>query len=109
MTIFRKGNSPVTLINVFDVAPEKQDELVRLLNEATTAVMVRVPGFVSANIHRSLDGKHVVNYAQWESKDHFDRMPSFAGAREHMEKAARLAQHISPSLYEVAETYDRPE
>jgi heme-degrading monooxygenase HmoA len=36
--------------------------------------MKHAPGFVSANIHRSLDGKKVVNYAQWESKEAFEAM-----------------------------------
>ena len=43
------------------VAPEKADELVTLLDKATADVMSRQPGFVSANIRRSLDGKHVTN------------------------------------------------
>jgi len=41
------GASPITLINVFTVAPDKQDELVRLLSEATEKAMKRLPGFVS--------------------------------------------------------------
>ncbi len=31
-------------------------------------------GFISANIQRSLDGTAVVNYAQWKSKDAFEKM-----------------------------------
>ena len=30
-----------------------------------------MPGFISANIHRGLDGTKVVNYAQWESREAF--------------------------------------
>lgn len=30
-----------------------------------------LPGFISANIHRSLDGTKVINYAQWESSEAF--------------------------------------
>jgi heme-degrading monooxygenase HmoA len=30
-------------------------------------------GFISANIQRSLDGTAVVNYAQWKSKDAFEK------------------------------------
>ena len=36
--------------------------------------MKRVPGFVSANIHRIVDGTRVANYAQWKSKEAFERM-----------------------------------
>jgi heme-degrading monooxygenase HmoA len=101
------GKEPITLINVFEVAPARQQELVQLLNEATERVMRRVPGFVSANIHRSLDGKQVVNYAQWQSREAFERMPEFPGTREHMERAAQLATRFSPSLYEVVATHEK--
>ena len=64
----------LTLINTFAVAPQRQGELVALLDAATEEVMRKLPGFVSANIHRSLDGKRVVNYAQWRSKADFEAM-----------------------------------
>ena len=51
------------LVNVFTVAPEQQAKLVALLVDATEQTMRHLPGFVSANIHRSLDCKKVVNYA----------------------------------------------
>jgi hypothetical protein len=45
----------VTLINVFEVTPGDQRRLVELLVRATEEVMRDQPGYVSANIHRSLD------------------------------------------------------
>jgi quinol monooxygenase YgiN len=56
-----------TLINHFTVPPDRQRELVDLLVSATEDVMRHQPGFIAANIHASLDGTRVVNYAQWES------------------------------------------
>ena len=52
----------VTLINVFTVAPEDQQRLLDLLVEATESVMNGLPGFVSANRHKSLDGTKVTTY-----------------------------------------------
>ncbi|MGH7866163.1 MAG: antibiotic biosynthesis monooxygenase [Candidatus Dormibacteraceae bacterium] len=43
----------MTLINVFTVDPEKQDRLVKLLDTATEETIRHLPGFISANIHRS--------------------------------------------------------
>lgn len=60
-----------TLINVFTVTRMTQQPLVDLLTEATEQVMRHRPGFISANIHASLDGTRVVNYAQWRSRDDF--------------------------------------
>jgi len=94
------GASPITLINVFTVAPDKQDELVRLLSEATEKAMKRLPGFVSANIHKSLDGTRVVNYAQWRSKDDFEAMLKSPEAVPHMQAATAIAK-FEPHLYAV--------
>ena len=59
----------VTLINVSNVAPEDQQRLVGVLVDATQRVMRYQQGFISANIHRILDGTRVTNYAQWQSRE----------------------------------------
>jgi heme-degrading monooxygenase HmoA len=74
MALISKSNDVVTLINIFTVEPHDQQRLVDLLTEATEAVMRHLPGFVSAHIHKSLDGVRVANYAQWRSRDHFEAM-----------------------------------
>ena len=62
----------VALINVFSVAPENQIRLVEAWQRGTDELMCHLPGFISANIHRSLDGTKVFNYAQWESANDFN-------------------------------------
>ena len=105
MTRINVGDHPVTLINVFTVKPEKAHELVKLLDEATDKVMRRQPGFVSANIHRSLSGRHVTNYAQWRSVEDFEAMQKNPEAKEHMGAAARLAEKFEPELYRVTSVH----
>jgi quinol monooxygenase YgiN len=102
MVTIAKDNDVVTLINVFTVAPEDQQRLVDVLVDATRAVMRKQPGFVSANIHRSLDGRRVTNYAQWRSREAFEAMLQNQEAAEHMGEAARIAQRFEPDLYEVS-------
>ncbi len=63
MTTIHADPDIVTQVNVFKVAPENQDALARLLIEAVQSVAA-VPGWLSASIHKSLDGTKVVNYAQ---------------------------------------------
>ena len=101
MVTIAKNNDVVTLINVFTVAPEDQQRLVDVLVEATQAVMRKQPGFVSANIHRSLDGTRVANYAQWRSREAFEAMLRDRDAAEHMGEAAKIAERFEPHLYEV--------
>ena len=102
MTTIDSSRSGVTLINVFTVAPERCDDLLALLKTATEDVMRHVPGFVSANLHRAFDGTRVTNYAQWESRAAFEAMLADPAAREHMGKAAELADSFDANLYEVA-------
>ena len=102
MTEISRRNDVVTLINVFDVAPEHQQRLLDLLVDATGSVMNKVPGFVSANLHKSLDGTRVVNYAQWRSKEAFEAMLENPEAVEHMREAGDIAEKFEPRLYEVS-------
>jgi quinol monooxygenase YgiN len=103
MSTIEKSKKVLTLINVFTVDPTKQQQLVALLIEATKKAIRHLPGFVSANIHRSLDGKKVVNYAQWESTATFEAMRRNPDAIAHMHEAAALAQ-AEPILCEVSES-----
>jgi quinol monooxygenase YgiN len=59
---------------MYTVEPKNQQHLVDLLIETTEKVMSQQEGFISANIHKSLDGTRVVNYAQWRSKEAFEKM-----------------------------------
>jgi heme-degrading monooxygenase HmoA len=70
-TTIQAGTASVALINVFSVAPEDQARLVKAWQRGTDDLMRHLPGFISANIHRSLDGTKVINYAQWETADAF--------------------------------------
>ena len=65
---------PVTLINVFTVDPTRQEELVDLLARATETSVRHAPGFISARLHRSLDGTKVTMYAQWQSREAYQAM-----------------------------------
>jgi quinol monooxygenase YgiN len=92
------------LINVFTVEPDRQQQLIDLLDEATTQVIRHRPGFISANIHASLDGTRVVNYAQWRSRDHLKNMLGDPAAGEHMKAITALAA-ADPHLYTVTATH----
>jgi heme-degrading monooxygenase HmoA len=106
MTTIAKENKVATLINVFTVEPEDQQKLVDMLIEATEKTMKNIEGFVSANIHKSTDGKRVVNYAQWQSAEAFQAMVKDPRAREHMKPIMEIAT-ADFHLYEVADTFER--
>jgi heme-degrading monooxygenase HmoA len=105
LTKIATGDGSLALINIFTVAPDKADALVALLDQATETVMRRQPGFISANIHKSLDGRHVANYAQWRSQADFEAMQKNPECRKHMGDAAKLAEKFEPALYTVASVH----
>ncbi|MEO1404047.1 MAG: antibiotic biosynthesis monooxygenase family protein [Cyanobacteria bacterium J06635_1] len=63
------GRNHLTVVNLLAPPIEKQAALVTLLQQGITEEMSHRPGFISANIHRSLDSNHVLVYAQWESSE----------------------------------------
>lgn len=105
-TEIRVGAQVVALINLFTVESDRQGHLVRLLEQATEEVMRHLPGFVSANIHRGLDGCTVVNYAQWASREDFEAMLANPVAGEHMRAITEFAE-ARPGLYEVVSVHQR--
>ena len=95
---------PVTLINVFTVDPARQGELVDLLARATEASVRHAPGFISARLHRSLDGTKVAMYAQWQSREAYQAMRGDPASRPYLERALALAT-FEPGMYEVVQTF----
>lgn len=66
-----KDNDVFTAIFEFDVTPEQQERMKTELPNIVSTVVSQQPGFVSNNLHCSLDGEKVYNYFQWESEAHF--------------------------------------
>lgn len=85
MATIAKGGTLLTVVNVFTVSPDKQADLLVL---ATDETMRYLPGFISARIHRSLDGAKVINYAQCRSQAEFSAMQTNPSVRPHMQAAA---------------------
>ena len=91
----------VTQITTAEVEDgQHQDELLRLMTERAR-FMATQPGFISISLHRSLDGKRVVNYVQWASREELvaaHRAPEF---RSKWPQVGKAAEDIEPALYEV--------
>jgi heme-degrading monooxygenase HmoA len=96
---------PVALINIFAVEPENQQALVDLLVQATGEVMNKQAGYLSARIHRSLDGRKVAVYAQWRSAKEFMALSENADAAAHMRRARSLAS-FERVLYDIVLTHE---
>ncbi|MEK9284899.1 MULTISPECIES: antibiotic biosynthesis monooxygenase family protein [unclassified Bradyrhizobium] len=93
---------PVTQITIIDAEPGKQTEALSLMRERAR-FMQRQPGFISISLHRSLDGRRIVNYIQWESRDLLRAAHQSPDFRKAWSQFGRLTDDIDPHLYEVAE------
>lgn len=105
MTTISRDNQLVTIINIFTVNPADQERLISLLTEATQSSVQHAKGFVSATLHRSLDGTKVAMYAQWRSLNDYQAM------REDKTPLPFLLQALSfsgfdPGIYEIVENFD---
>ncbi len=96
------GQSIVTLINVFTVEPENQQAVVNSLIQVTQELTQTLPGYISANVHKSVDGKRVVNYVQWRNQADFEAMFHNSVMQAHMKEVSQLAIQVDPHFYEVA-------
>ena len=105
MPVIKANNRIVTQVNVFDVPEGGQEPLIAFLKEAA-AFSRATPGWLSASLHRSLDGRKVVNYAQSES------MAAAKAVIDRLREAGYLERNkafgtANPGLYEVVYTLDR--
>jgi quinol monooxygenase YgiN len=104
MPVISKDARRLTVINVFTVSPDQQARLLELLARATQSSVRHVPGFVSAALHRSLDGTKVTMYAQWRTAEDYQRMRSRSDTSPFLAEAMTLAT-FDPGLYEVVEVF----
>lgn len=99
----------VTIVTQFTVAPENQQRLVDIVVRAVEEEVLRTPGFIATKIHRSLDGTHVLNYSQWESREAFESTLQRTDFIPYVQEILRIAT-LEPDFYElVAEFHQQGE
>jgi quinol monooxygenase YgiN len=105
MPHIRTDNQPVTQITVIEAEPGKQAEALSLMTERAR-FMARQSGFISISLHRSLDGRRIVNYVQWQNRELLQQAHQSPDFRKAWGKFDDLTDQIDPHLYEVAEVLE---
>ena len=105
MPQIQTSNQPVTQITIVEAEPGKQSEVLSLMTERAR-FMSRQPGFVSISLHRSLDGRRIVNYIQWQSREQLQSAHKLPDFRKEWNRFDRMADEIDPHLYEVVQIMD---
>jgi len=93
----KTDESPVVLVNIFDVAEEDISILMEAWkNDANW--MKKQPGYISTQLHRGIAGSTVfMNYAIWESVEHFRNAfshPEFQDAMKAYPASAVASPHL---------------
>jgi quinol monooxygenase YgiN len=96
-----KDQQPVTQITIIESEPEKQAEALSVMTQRAE-FMANQPGCISISLHRSLDGKRIVNYIQWENRDQLRLAHQSPEFRREWGRFDELTGSIDPHLYEVA-------
>jgi hypothetical protein len=68
--------------------------------------MARQPGFMSVSLHRSLDGRRLDNYIQWQSRGLLQSAHKSPEFRKEWGKFDPITEEIDFYLYEVAHIMD---
>jgi C-6 monooxygenase len=90
------NNGQLTLINTYAVKPERADKLIEFLSQSSQQTLRYVPGFISANLHLSLDRTKVVNYAQWVDAEATAAARQDAKIGELMRQQLQIAESFTP-------------
>jgi quinol monooxygenase YgiN len=104
MTTISKDADVVTFINTFKVEPANQARLIDLLVRITETFVRQAPGFISASLHRSLDGTRVTMYSQWRTIADYEAMRKDPAPLPYLQEALTIAT-FEPGMYEVVETF----
>lgn len=64
-------NNKFTVILHFETKKGKQDEFLERIGKQVTETIMKFPGFISSSFLKGNDGKTIINYAQWESAEHY--------------------------------------
>lgn len=97
-------DSVVVLINIFKCEPRRQDALMEHLGVLARA-QTTLPGFISATLHRGLNGRTVANHAVWRSADDWKAMTRHPEVVQAMGPILAVAT-FEPHLYEPGEVIE---
>lgn len=93
-------NQLLTVIVLFKVKDGQQVSMVNKVKELF-AIAKKQPGFVSANLHRSLDGAKVANYAQWESSADLESFQKLPEVQELIGPLRETVEEMDSHAYEI--------
>ncbi len=96
----------VTLINPFEVPKGKEDECLRMWDEAAEYLKIQ-PGYINTKLHQSIidDSKfRFINVAEWETPESFFKAVDTDEFKKITEGTMEAYPHY-PSLYTIVRNF----
>lgn len=94
------NNEMMTLANLFNVEPQNQEELIKILQGGAETLLSKQPGYISASVHRGQDGKHALVYSQWRSREDFHAAVTNPALQQYFARVREIAT-FEPIGYDV--------
>lgn len=91
-TEIKENSNTATVINYFSTTPHNQQKMIDAWIDFVENYVKKLPGFISANLHRSRDGTRVFNYAQWKRKEDVESMMSNTKAKKSIDVIDKIAK-----------------
>ncbi len=92
---------PIVLINIFNIAPEDEDALLKAWTHDADFMKVQ-PGYISTQLHKGIAGSSTyVNYAIWQDVESFRNAfmhPEFQSRLEDYPQSAVAQPHLFKKL-----------
>lgn len=95
-------NKETIYIDLFEVEPENQQKVADILVQLTDQLIKKQPGYVSATIYQSTDGKKVINIGKWKSEDEFRAILKNKEIYSTIMKAVALSKNFTPAGFKTA-------
>ena len=93
-------NNLVTVIVLFKVKAGQQMAVIEKVRQLFSLVQQQ-PGLVSANLHRSLDGLKVANYAQWNNEAALEAFRQLPETMSLVDSLQDLIEEMDSHQYEI--------
>ncbi|MEM9118007.1 MAG: antibiotic biosynthesis monooxygenase family protein [Cyanobacteria bacterium P01_F01_bin.56] len=100
MTQLDLENQLITVIVLFKVKLRQQMALIDQVKQLFD-IAKQQPGFVSANLHRSLDEVKVANYAQWENEAALEQFRQRPETQALWQQLQNLVDEADSHVYEI--------
>jgi len=101
-----KSSKPIIQITIVEPEAGKMEEALALM-EKRARFMASQPGFISIALHRSVDGRRIVNYVEWQDRDMLKAAHQSPEFRKEWTEFDKMTDDIDRHLYTIAHEENR--